>query len=93
MQNHRVKDRSKTRGSAMTNFYFFINRHSSALPSTLCENYNGTSTGLKGGLDSSHSDSLRGVSGQLGVSPELLKQLSVEGGSLCLSRYLCAQVS
>lgn len=79
-------------GSSDTDSYLLIIRESSVLPSTFSENYNGTSTWLEGGLDSSHSDSLRGVSGQRAVSSELFKQLSMEGGCLCFSCYLFAQV-
>lgn len=58
------------------------------LPPSLGENNDGTSAAFEGGLNCSCSQGLRGVSGHVGVPPQLLEQLSVEGGRLSLSRYL-----
>lgn len=60
----------------------------SFLPPSLGENNNGTSAAFEGRLDGTDSYGLGGVSGQVGVSPQLLEQLSVEGGRLGLSCYL-----
>lgn len=59
-----------------------------SLPSSLSENNNGTSTAFEGWLNSSNSYCFCRISGQLRVSPQLHKQLSVEGGCLGLSCYL-----
>lgn len=61
------------------------------LPPSLGENNYGTSAAFEGWLDGTDSYNLGGVSGQLGVSPQLVKQLSVEGGRLGLSCYLSSQ--
>lgn len=60
----------------------------SFLPPSLGENNEGTSAAFEGGLNGSNGHSLWGVPGQLGMSPQLLKQLPVEGGRLGLSCYL-----
>lgn len=62
----------------------------SFLPPSLSENNDGTSAAFEGRLNGSDSHGLWGVSGQLRVSPQLLEQLSVEGGRLGLSCYLSA---
>lgn len=66
----------------------FLTLRFTFLPPGLGENNEGTSAAFEGGLDGAHGHSLRGVSGQLAVSPQLLKQLSVEGGRLGLACYL-----
>lgn len=60
----------------------------SFLPSSLGENNYGAGAAFEGGLNGSDSHSLWGVSGQLGVPPQLLEQFSVEGGCLGLPCYL-----
>lgn len=60
----------------------------SSLPPSLGENDYGASAAFEGRLDSANGYSLRRVSGQLGMSPQLLKQQPVEGGCLGLSCYL-----
>lgn len=60
----------------------------SFLPPSLGENNYGASAAFEGRLDGADGDGLGRVSGQLGVSPQLLKQQPVEGGCLGLSCYL-----
>lgn len=69
-------------------FRFNIAAPPSFLPPSLSENNDGTSTAFEGCFNSSHCYSLGGVSGQVGTFPQLLEQLSVEGGCFCLSCYL-----
>lgn len=60
----------------------------SFLPPSLGENNDGTSAAFEGWLNSTDSYGLWRVSGQVWVSPQLFKQLPVEGGCLSLLCYL-----
>ncbi len=60
------------------------------LPASLCEHNKGAGAAFEGGLNSAHSYSIWRVTGQMGGAPQLLKQLPVERGCLCLAGDLTA---
>lgn len=57
-------------------------------PASLGEHDNGAGAALEGSLNSSDSNGLRGVAGQMSDAAQLLKHLSVEHGSFCFTGNL-----
>lgn len=57
-------------------------------PASLGEHDNGAGAALEGSLNSTDSDGLCGVTGQMSDAAQLLKHLSVEHGSLCFAGNL-----
>lgn len=62
------------------------------LPAGFGEHNHGAGAAFKGGLDGTHSDRIRRVPGHESGASQLLKQLSVEHGCLCLTGDLTEPV-
>lgn len=60
----------------------FQDGHFGFAPASLSEHDNGTGAALEGSLNSTDSNGLRGVTGQMSDAAQLLKHLSVEHRSL-----------
>lgn len=60
------------------------------LPASLGEHNKGAGAAFEGGLNSANSYGIRRITCQKGGAPQLLKQLPVEHGCLCLTGNLTA---